>query len=104
MTNQTRFGDFGGSGLPSPAGDVFVTKKEAAEKAANGAWEYQVHTDQVIAWTVPGTAKTLQLKREEYGWQLYRAKQSIGSRESALREGIDQAAAYMAENPEVADE
>lgn len=98
MTNTT-LGDFGAGGRRSPAGDNLIDTEERAKEAAIGDWKYQAHTDTLVGWHIPGTPKTLQLKRTATGWQLRRANKPIGSRDT-LAEALDVAEQYMEDRPE----
>lgn len=97
MTSYT-LGDFGAGGPRSQAGDELIDMKERAIEVADGRWEYQAHTSNTVGWHIPETPKELLLKRSTAGWQLKRATQIVGSRET-LAEGPGLAGKYMENRP-----
>jgi hypothetical protein len=96
---DTKLGDFGAGGPRSAAGDTLIDTEQRATEAASGQWEYEAHTDTMVGWHIPGTPKTLLLKRKTCGWQLRRANRPVGTRDT-LAEGLDLAENYMTDRPE----
>lgn len=100
QASETTLGDFGAGGRPSRAGDDLIDRTEAAQDAAAGAWEFLAEGADTIGWHVPDTNATLRLTETNSGWQLSRATRQRGPRQETLQEGLDLAAAYMADHPE----
>ena len=95
MSDRATLGDFGAGGRRSKAGDALIDTKEAAQEAAVEPWEYEAHTSELVAWHVPGTVKTLQLRKGEHGWRLRRGERQIGSRAFCLADGLNDAHEFM---------
>ena len=99
MSEQATFGDFGGEGRVTTAGDTLLDMREAADEAAAGEWEYLAHTSETIGWHVPDENATLLLKKQSRGWIMQRAGTQRGGRRETLQEALELASAHMQDNP-----
>lgn len=100
MTRRSTLGDFGAGGPRSKAGDSLIDRRQMGVEVATGAWEFEGSTDNVVAWHIPGTPKTLQLWFDDPGWILRRAKKQGAPRQDTLADGLDVARQYMSKHPE----
>jgi hypothetical protein len=98
--SQSYLGDWGANDIHSPAGDALIDRREAADEAASGEWEYLAHTENRIAWHVPETNAGLQLKRTNSGWELIRATTQQGPRHNTLGDALEAAHEYMNTHPD----
>ena len=99
MSGNFTLGDFGAGGRRSRAGDVRIDVEQRATEAAAGQWEYLAHTENRIAWHIPGETSTLTLHRGDTGTTLKRGTRIVGT-EDTLVDGLELAAAYMRAHPE----